>query len=216
MYTSTSKNKVLFLKYDQQYDLPTITAADKNESFNMMINLNETLSGENIDIPVDMVILMTAMEAQEEAKKISHTVGISMCGNEFFIEKHPKLDPVATTTDGVYIIGSCQGPKDIIDSVAQAKAATSRILASIAYGTVEVETTTAFVNEELCCGCQTCIKVCPYLAVSFDNEKKTSFVNDILCKGCGTCGSSCPTGAISSRHFTDEQILHQIEGLMQL
>ena len=216
MYTATSKDKVLFLKYDQQYDLPTITAADKSESCNLMINLNEKLSGENVDIPVDMVILMTAMEAQEDAKKIAHTVGISTCGNGFFIEKHPKLDPVATTTDGVYIVGSCQGPKDIIDSVTQAKAAASRILASIAYGTVEVETTTAFVNEEICCGCQTCIKVCPYLAVSFDNEKKTSFVNDILCKGCGTCSSSCPTGAIRSKHFTDEQILHQIEGLMQL
>ncbi|MFC2136848.1 CoB--CoM heterodisulfide reductase iron-sulfur subunit A family protein [Bacteroidota bacterium] len=216
MYTETSRDRVLFLKYDQQYDLPTITSAEGSGNDNMMINLNEKLSGENVDIEVDLVILMTSMEAREDAKKISHTVGISMCGNEFFIEKHPKLDPVATTTDGVYIVGSCQGPKDIIDSITQAKAATSRILASIAYGTVEVETTTAFVNEELCCGCQTCIKVCPYIAVSFDNEKKTSVVNDILCKGCGTCGSSCPTGAISSRHFTDEQILHQIEGIMRL
>ncbi len=216
MYTETSRDKVLFLMYDQQYDMPTITASDNESESKLMINLNEKLSGENVDIPVDMVILMTSMEAREDAKKISHAVGISMCGNEFFIEKHPKLDPVATTTDGVYIVGSCQGPKDIVDSITQAKAATSRILGSIAYGTVEVETTTAFVNEELCCGCQTCIKVCPYNAVSFDEEKKSSVVNDALCKGCGTCGSACPTGAIRSRHFTDEQILHQIEGLMQL
>ena len=139
-----------------------------------------------------------------------------MCGNDFFIEKHPKLDPVATTTDGVYIVGSCQGPKDIPDSIAQAGAAASRILATIAQVEVEVEVTTAVVNEDLCCGCQTCIKVCPYGAVSFDEEKKVSTVNEVLCKGCGTCGSTCPTGAIRSRHFTDQQIFSEIEGLMAI
>jgi heterodisulfide reductase subunit A len=156
---------------------------------------------------------MVAMEAHEEAKEVGHAVGISLCGNEFYIERHPKLDPVATTTDGVYIAGTCQGPKDIPDSVSQAKAAAARILASIARGTVEVEVTTAVVNEDICCGCQTCIKVCPYTAISFDEEKNVSVVNEVLCKGCGTCGSACPTGAIRARHFTDEQILSQIEGL---
>jgi heterodisulfide reductase subunit A2 len=147
---------------------------------------------------------------------MAHAVGVSICGNQFFIEKHPKLDPVATTTNGVYIVGSCQAPKDIPDSVAQAQAAAARILATIAKGSVQVEVTTAFVNEELCCGCQTCIKVCPYTAISYNEEKKVSVVNEILCKGCGTCGSGCPTGAIKCRHFTDAQILTQIEGLMQM
>ena len=81
-----------------------------------------------------------------------------MCGNQFYIEKHPKLDPVATTTEGVYVVGSCQSPKDIPDSVSQAKAAAARVLATISKGTVEVEVTTAEVNEEICCGCQTCIQ----------------------------------------------------------
>ena len=168
------------------------------------------LSGETIEVPADMIILMVGMEAHEDAKYVAHSVGVSMCGNQFFIEKHPKLDPVATTTDGVYIVGSCQGPKDIPDSVAQARAATARILATISRGKVEVEVTTAVVNEDICCGCQTCIKVCPYTAIHFDEEKKVSVVNEILCKGCGTCGSACPTGAIRSRHFTDLQILSQI------
>ena len=163
-----------------------------------------------------MIILLVAMEAREDAREVAHAVGVSMCGNDFYIEKHPKLDPVATTTDGVYIVGSCQGPKDITDSVAQARAAASRVLATIAAGTVEVEVTTAVVNEDVCCGCQTCIKVCPYKAISFNQEKKVSVVNEILCKGCGTCGSTCPTGAIKSRHFTDLQILSQITGLMEM
>ena len=213
LYTSTSRKDVMFLMYDQQEDLPRISKAEDGVGYEMSIEFYEKLSGEDIIVPADMVVLMVAMEAHEEAKEIAHAVGISLCGNEFYIERHPKLDPVATTTDGVYIAGACQGPKDIPDSVSQAKAAAARILASIALGTVEVEVTTAVVNEDVCCGCQTCIKVCPYTAISFDEEKNVSIVNEILCKGCGTCGSACPTGAIRARHFTDEQILSQIEGL---
>ncbi len=213
LYTSTSRKDVMFLMYDQQEDLPRISKAEDGAGYEMSIEFYEKLSGEDIIVPADMVVLMVAMEAHEEAKEIAHAVGISLCGNEFYIERHPKLDPVATTTDGVYIAGACQGPKDIPDSVSQAKAAAARILASIALGTVEVEVTTAVVNEDVCCGCQTCIKVCPYTAISFDEEKNVSIVNEVLCKGCGTCGSACPTGAIRARHFTDEQILSQIEGL---
>ena len=152
---------------------------------------------------------------QPEAKDVARFTGISLCGNEFFIEKHPKLDPVATTTDGVYIVGSCQSPKGITESIAQAKAAAARILASIAVGKLEVEVTTSYIDEKVCCGCQTCIMVCPYSAIHFDEEKHVSVVNESLCKGCGTCGSTCPTGAITSKHFTDVQILSQIEGLLK-
>ncbi len=180
----------------------------------MLIDMKERLSNTQIEVPADMVILLVGMEAREDAKDIAHHVGVSKCGNDFFIERHPKLDPVATTTDGVYIVGSCQGPKDITDSVAQARAASARVLASILQKSVEVEVTTAVVNEDICCGCQTCVSVCPYTAISFDEEKSVSVVNEILCKGCGTCGSACPTGAIRSRHFTDHQILSQIKGLM--
>jgi heterodisulfide reductase subunit A len=213
-YAQTSRKDIMFLMFDQKNDLPRIRKADQKEECDMIIEFNELLSGENIEVPADMVILMVAMEAHENAKDIAHAVGVSMCGNEFYIEKHPKLDPVATTTDGVYVVGGCQAPKDIPDSVAQANAAAARILATINLGKVEVEVITAVVNEDICCGCQTCVNVCPYSAISFDEEKNVSVVNEILCKGCGTCGSTCPTGAIRSRHFTDKQILSEIEGLM--
>ncbi|MDD5570718.1 MAG: CoB--CoM heterodisulfide reductase iron-sulfur subunit A family protein [Bacteroidales bacterium] len=216
LYAETSRRKVMFLMFDQQNELPKIRKAKQGEGSDLVIEMNEKLSGEAIEVPADMVILMTAMEAHDNAKEISHAVGISMCGNAFFIEKHPKLDPVATTTNGVYIVGSCQGPKDISDSICQARAAAARILGTIAKGSANVEVTTACVNEDLCCGCQTCIKVCPYTAIGFNEEKKVSVVNEILCKGCGTCGSACPTGAIRSRHFTDQQIMSQIEGIMSM
>ncbi len=215
LYSQSSNKDIMFLMFDQQNDLPKISLNGNNQN-KLIISMNELLSGEPVEIHADMVILMVATEAEENAKELGQTVGISVCGNDFYIEKHPKLDPVATTTDGVFIAGTCQGPKDITDSVAQAKAAAARILATINTGMVEVETTTAQVNEDVCCGCQTCIKVCPYMAISFNEEKKVSVVNDALCKGCGTCGSACPTGAIRSRHFTDEQIFSQIEGLLAL
>lgn len=215
-YTETSRKEVMFLMFDQQDDLPKIRKADPEDACGILIEVNEKLSGETIEVPADMVVLMVGVEAQDNAKEIAHAVGVSMCGNDFYIERHPKLDPVATTTDGVYVVGGCQSPKDIPDSVSQAKAAASRILATINFGSVEVEVTTAVVNEDICCGCQTCVSVCPYSAIKYDEEKNVSVVNEILCKGCGTCGSTCPTGAIRSRHFTDQQIISQIQGLMSI
>ncbi|MDP1620741.1 MAG: CoB--CoM heterodisulfide reductase iron-sulfur subunit A family protein [Bacteroidales bacterium] len=215
-YALTTHKQIIFLMYDQQESLPVIRQANRNDNCNMIIEMDEKLSGESIEVPVDMVVLMVNMEAHENVKEVVRAVGVSLCGNQFFIEKHPKLDPVATTTGGVFIVGSCQGPKDIPDSVAQARAAAARILASIAQGSVAVEVTTASVIEHLCCGCQTCIRVCPYDAISYNEEKQASEINEVLCKGCGTCGSACPAGAILSKHFTDTQILAEITGIMSM
>ncbi|PLX00679.1 MAG: pyridine nucleotide-disulfide oxidoreductase [Marinilabiliales bacterium] len=212
LYTSTSRKGIMFLMFDQRAELPLIKEDERGNG--VVIEFKELLSGEEIQVPADLVILMVGMEAHENAKSVSHLSGISMDSNGFFIEKHPKLDPVATTTDGVYVVGSCQAPKDIPDSVSQAKAAVARILATILRGTVEVEVTTAEINADICCGCQFCISVCPYGANSFDAANDVSVVNEVLCKGCGTCATACPSGAISTKHFTDEQILSQIEGLM--
>lgn len=215
LYAYTSKRNVKFLMYDQENTVPKVVKAEAKDKCEMFVEVDEKLSGKSILVPADMVVLMVAMESHENVKEVAHAVGVSICGSEFFIEKHPKLDPVATTTSGVYIVGSCQAPKDIPDSVAQAKAAAARILATIAKGVVDVEVTTASVNEDMCCGCQTCIMVCPYTAISFDADKKVSVVNEVLCKGCGTCGATCPTGAIKCKHFTDLQIMSEIEGLFK-
>lgn len=214
-YANTARKGTMFLMYDQKNGIPHIKKAPATDKADMIITVDEKLSGEQVEIPADMVVLMTAMEAHKDAKEVARMSGISLCGNEFFIEKHPKLDPVATTTDGVFIAGTCQGPKGIAESIAQAKAAAAKVLASIAMGNIEVEVAISHVNEDVCCGCQTCIMVCPYKAISFDEEKQVSAVNEALCKGCGTCGSTCPTGAIKSLHFTDTQILSQIKGLLE-
>ncbi|MBU1014687.1 MAG: CoB--CoM heterodisulfide reductase iron-sulfur subunit A family protein [Bacteroidetes bacterium] len=214
LYTSASTNNVAFLMFNQENELPTILTSKPGEGHKLTIKFKEKLSGELISVPADLVILMVGMEAQEDAKLTSQIFGISVDKNRFYMEKHPKLDPVATTTDGIYVVGACQSPKGVIDCVSQARAASARVLASIAKKTVDVEVTTASVTEEVCCGCQTCISVCPYTAISSLQDKSVSFVNEVLCKGCGTCSSACPTGAIHSKHFSYKQILSQITGIM--
>ena len=117
-------------------------------------------------------------------------------------------------TDGTFVVGCCQGPKDIPDTVAQASAGAARVLAMISKGGVQIEAVTAVINEEQCSGCKTCIFLCPYGAISFDEEKEVSKVNEALCKGCGTCVAACPSAAITQRHFTNEQIMAEIEGVL--
>ena len=117
-------------------------------------------------------------------------------------------------TDGIYVVGCCQGPKDIPDTVAQASAAAARVMAMIAMGSVQLEAITAVIDEEECSGCKTCNLLCPYSAIAFDEEKKVSRINEALCKGCGTCVAACPSAAITQRHFTTEQIMAEIEGVL--
>ena len=167
-----------------------------------------------IRVPVDMVILSTALEARSDAEEVARLFNISRSADGFFLERHPKLDPVATTTDGVFVVGCCQSPKDIPDTVAQASAAAARALAMISKGKVEIEAATAVIDEELCSGCKICNLLCPYSAISFDEEKEVSRVNEALCKACGVCVAACPSGAMTSKHFTTEQIMAEIEGIL--
>ena len=184
------------------------------EKGKLIVLCEDTLVGRKRRIPVDMVVLSTALEPRSDAGAIAKMFSISRSADGFFLEKHPKLDPVATSTDGVFIAGCCQGPKDIPDTVAQAAAAAARVLSVISKGKVELEATTSVVDDKLCSGCKTCLDLCPYKAIIFDDVKKLANINEALCKGCGTCAAACPAGAIVSKHFTTEQILAQVEGVL--
>ena len=212
-YRHSSEVKTLFLMYEKN-DYPVVRKADAGDDCDMLIEVNEKLSGETIEIPADLIILMVGMEAREDSGEVAHLVNISRDKDGWFIESHPKLDPVATTTDGIYIAGACQAPKDIPDSVAQARAAAARILARTARPQIEIDAVFAEVDEDKCSGCRMCNDLCPYAAIEFDAEKRRSHVISALCKACGACAAACPSGAITARHFTDEQIFAEIEGVL--
>jgi heterodisulfide reductase subunit A len=184
------------------------------ESGKLVVQAEDTLLGRQRRVPVDMVILMGALEPQVDASELGRTAGIACGATGWFTERHPKLDPVATSTDGVFVAGACQGPKDIPDSVAQGAAAAARVAGMIAKGSVTIEPITSSVDEERCSGCRMCAGVCPYNAIEYDEEETASRVNAALCKGCGTCAVACPSGAIVASHFTDDQIYAEIEGAL--
>ena len=211
-YTRTSEAKTLFLMYEKN-DRPVIRRASAGDGCEMLIEVNEKLSGEVIEIPADIVVLMVGMEAREDAADVARLVNISQDKEGWFIESHPKLEPVATTTDGIYIAGTCVAPKDIPDTIAQARAAAARILAKITKGRIDIDAVYSEINENICSGCRICNTVCPYSAIEFLTDHSRSHVISALCKACGVCVAACPSAAIKGRHFTDQQILAQIEGL---
>jgi heterodisulfide reductase subunit A len=192
----------------------TNLAESPEEEGKLVVICEDTLVRRKLRLPVDMVVLSCALEPRADAEDVARLFSLSCKADGFFLEKHPKLDPVATTTDGIFIAGCCQSPKDIPDTVAQASAAAARVLAMIGKGSVVIESATAVVDEEHCAGCKVCLDLCPYKAITFDEEKKVASINEALCKGCGTCVAACPSGAITGRHFTTEQIMSEIEGVL--
>jgi len=192
----------------------TNVAETPEEKGKLIVQFEDTLVGRQRRIPVDMVILSCGLEPQQDAEEVARLFSVSRSADGFFLEKHPKLDPVATMTDGIFVAGCCQSPKDIPDTVAQASAAAARVLALISKGKVEIEAATAVIDEEKCSGCRICNLLCPYSAISFIEDKKVSRVNEALCKGCGTCVAACPSSAITQKHFTAEQIMAELEGIL--
>jgi heterodisulfide reductase subunit A len=192
----------------------TDAARTPEEEGKLIIQVEDTLAGKQRRIPVDMVVLMAALEPQHDARDVGLTFGISCSMEGWFTERHPKLDPVATMTDGIFIAGACQGPKDIPASVAQGAAAAARVQGMITKGTVQIEPIVATIHEENCSGCRICNTLCPFNAIEFLEDKEVSFINSALCKGCGTCVAACPAQAISGAHFSNEQIEAELQGLL--
>jgi len=186
----------------------------EGEAGKLVVRVEDTLVGVVRRIPVDMVILCTGLESPQGLPELAKMCSVSVGKDGFLIEKHPKLGPVSTATDGVFIAGACQSPKDIPDTVAQASAASSAVLSMITREKIEIEAATAEIDEELCSGCRICNNLCPYLAIRFDEEKKVSAINEALCKGCGTCVAACPSNAIKAKHFDNRQIMAEIEGIL--
>jgi len=146
-----------------------------------------------VEVEADMVVLAVGLEPGAAGEDVAHMLKLSRTGDGFLAEAHPKLRPVDTTSDGVFLAGTCQGPKDIPDTVAQAKAAASSALIPLSMGKAKVEAIVSFVDQELCVGCALCENACAYGALSMHPWRGIMTVNEVLCKGCGACSVACPS-----------------------
>jgi heterodisulfide reductase subunit A len=185
--------------------------------------INITKKGEKVivnakghpEFTADLVVLATGIVPRDDTKQFSRILNINQSADGFLLEAHPKLRPVDTFTEGIFLAGCCQSPKDIPDAVAQASGAAVRASEPLAAGKVVVEAISANIDDDLCSGCRICEDLCAYSALEFDEKDKIMRVNDVMCKGCGSCASACPTGAISMRHYDVKQLLAQIGGLVR-
>jgi len=209
-YERVGRHGVDFKRFDQD-----ISVTQHNGR--LAVRTTDCYTGQPQETLVDMVILSTGMEANPDTPEVARIFGISLSPDGFFLEKHPKLGPVETATDGVYLAGACQGPKDIPDSVAQGSAAAAAALSLMDAGSVTLEPFTTYVIAEKCGGCRTCEGLCPYSAISMVdfNGKRVAYINEALCKGCGACAAACPAGAATQHGFTNEQVMAEIEGILE-
>ena len=202
-YRRAREEGIIFMEYNLEKE-PIVEE-------NQIKVYNEYL-GEEMIIPYDLLVLSTPLVANDDNKELAQMLKVPLEENKFFLEAHVKLRPMDFATDGVFICGSAKWPVDITESITQGYAAASRASTIISHDTIEVEGATSFLpdyNKNLCSGCEVCVTVCPYKAIS-KNEEDEIVITQVLCKGCGVCGATCTNHAIIIRHFTDEQILSEI------
>ena len=187
-------------------------ALTSEEEGKLIVRCEDTLVGIVRRIPVDMVILCPAVVSRNDSEEVAKLFGLTLSADGFFREQHPKLGPISTDSDGIFIAGACQGPKDIPDSVAQGAGAAGGVLSLGDY--YSVEPIYSVIDDKLCAGCKICISVCPYDAITFNEEENVSEIQEMLCKGCGACVAACPGGVARQNGFKDEQIFAEIEGVL--
>jgi heterodisulfide reductase subunit A len=169
-----------------------------------------------LEIHADLVVLANGFVPSSDLNNIGELFRVSRSSDGFLLEAHPKLRPLESPTAGIFLAGTCQGPKDIPDTVAQASGAAAKAVDLLSSGEIELEPLKAVVNEGSCSGCRMCESVCPYNAIEMKTEKTNGAENlkaeviEAMCQGCGLCASACPTGAIKMQHYTDEQVLAQV------
>jgi heterodisulfide reductase subunit A len=179
----------------------------------LIVHWDENFYNQPDQVVVDMVILATGFEPQEDSSKVASLFGLSRSKDGFFLERHPKLAPVETINEGIYLAGACQSPKDIPDSVAQAAGAAAAALSLIDQGTIALDPAIARVETALCVGCGQCAQACPYEAIFIQDGHAN--IKGYICKGCGTCAAACPNKAMSLIHYDDRQLVNEMIGALQ-
>ncbi len=194
------------------------------EDGKLKVQASDLLTQEQLHIDADMVVLATAIEPDKTARPLATMLTASMDTNDFFTEAHPKLKPVESPTAGVFLSGTCQGPKDIPETVAQASAAAAKVVGLLARNSLVCNPCTAHSDELLCSGCSQCEKVCPYGAITYEDKefrmpdrttkvRRVAVVNQAVCQGCGACTVTCPSGAMDLSGFSNKQIMAEVDAI---
>lgn len=167
------------------------------------------------DLNVDMVVLSTGLKPSDQTKTFAAMINAEVDSLGFFKPDHPILNSTGSAIDGIALAGSCLQPSHAIQSVTMAQAAVGRALSRLVPGrTIELETMVSQIDPDICAGCKMCLSTCPYKAIRFDREKLKSIVNEAICRGCGTCAATCPSNAITAKHFTNDQLLAEVQGVL--
>ncbi|MFX1236751.1 MAG: FAD-dependent oxidoreductase [Promethearchaeota archaeon] len=212
VYKEAREKGVNFIQYSKE-KTPILEIVNDR----ILLRVFDVLTRLDFELSLDKVVLATPLVAWDHNKKLSEMLKVPLDKNKFFFEAHPKLRPVDFATDGIFICGTAQSPKNIKESISQALGAASRALIPLMNRTASVEGATSSLpefNKKFCTGCEVCITMCPYKAIN-KNEADEIEINQVLCKGCGVCGATCINHALVIKHFTDEQIISQIEASIE-
>jgi heterodisulfide reductase subunit A len=205
MYQKARSMGVIFFRYSGT-EKPVITRKGKVTE----IEIYDRLFGKKLQLQIDGAVLSVGMRPREkEVSALQALLKIPLSSTGFFLERHPKLAPVETNTDGIYLAGCAQYPKNIADSIAQASGTAVKASIVMVRDKAMTEPITSQIDQEICIGCELCLELCPYHAIEKNDEGKPQVIK-VLCKGCGTCGASCPKKAITMQHYTDDQIYVQV------
>lgn len=216
--------KDLSAKVAERSEIKVITGLEPEEIVGFFGNFIVRLGEDYDEIRAGAVVLATGCSEDENAegiasegfREIAEMLRISTDQDGFPSREHDSLAPVSTLIDGVYVAGCAGGYCNLKETISQSEAVAGTILSSLVPGRkVETEPRTSVISETLCRGCMTCMEVCGFGAISFDEEKLVCSVNSVLCKGCGNCAGACPSGAIKAQHFTPDQIRYQMAGVLR-
>jgi len=206
-YRKARENGVLFIRFDKEKP-PQIS----KENENLKVSIESQKMGK-ITLNSDLIVLSSGIVAPAEGNEVlAKMVKVPLNEDKFFLEAHVKLRPVDFATEGIFLCGTAHGPATISESIAQANSAVSRATTILSKETLLIGGAVSVVDKDICTGCKICVRICPFNAIVKD-EEGYAYVQEALCKGCGLCSASCPEKAITTKHFTNEQILSEIYAL---
>jgi heterodisulfide reductase subunit A len=209
-YDRASEAGMLFLRYPGMEPPQVVNDAQDG----LLVRSKDLLTdGIEVEYPADLVVLSTGVVPRNHGD-LRELFKCTIGADNFLSEVHPKLRPVEIAVAGIMVAGACQAPMDITEAAAGASAAASKAAAMISQGAIKMDPFVATVDESLCSGCQTCLTVCPYDAITRVEEDGIARVDDALCTGCGTCHAACPSAAIQQYGFTDDQVMAEVKMLL--